>query len=155
MKRYIRNATQDILAMATSRKEVGARIEDHTPQTIIALAQLYLFPNGNRVHWRKEVWEKFYSVDRFKGSNKLPDAQFILKNSWEVHKNNLDTYLKFAIGKEEDYKPRLDIDQNQFHNIVQEYFQWLANVLSTKGFVDTNSVRAELDELGLGEKLSV
>lgn len=101
------------------------------------------------------MWEKFYSIDRFKGSNKLPDAQFILKNSWEVHKNNLDTYLKFAVGKEEDYKPRANIDQLQFRDIVQEYFQWLAAILSAKGFVDTNSVRAKLDELGLGEKLSV
>ena len=155
MKRYIRNATQDILAMATSRKEVGARIEDHTPQTIIALAQLYLFPNGNRVHWRKEVWEKFYSVDRFKGSNKLPDAQFILKNSWEVHKDNLNTYLQFAIGKEEEYEPRITVDQVQFYHIVKNYFTWLADILSQRGLVNVNEVRSKLDELGLGEELSI
>ena len=155
MKRYIKTAAESILAMSTSRKEVGARIEDHTPQTIIALAQLYLFTNGNRVHWRKEVWEKFYSVDRLKGSNKLPDANFILKNSWEVHKDNLDTYLQFAIGKEESYEPRTNVDQSQFYNIVKEYFFWLADILSQKGFVNTIAVRQKLDELGLGEKLTV
>lgn len=155
MKIYINAVKEAILGMSTKRKDVGAKIEDHTPQTIIALAQLYLFPYGNRIHWRKEVWEKFYNVDRFKGSNKLPSGEFILKNSWEVHKDNLDTYLQFALNKEEDYESRADVNISEFYEIVELYFYWLADILSQFGFVNLNQVKCKLDELGLGEKLTV
>lgn len=66
-----------VLGMSKSRKDLGDWIEDHTWQTMVAIAQLYAFPNGNRVHWRKEVWEKFDRMHLFRHNSKLPDAKFI------------------------------------------------------------------------------
>ena len=49
MYRYIK-------AAAMKQKSLAAWIEERTSPTLLALAQLYLFPdNENKLHWRKEV----------------------------------------------------------------------------------------------------
>lgn len=136
---------------AKNRKDLGAWIEGHTRQVMIAITQLYLYPNGPRRHWRKEVWEKFYEMDLFKHNNKLPDAKFILKNSWEVNKKWVNNILEFVIDKEEDYTPREDINTEELTRILEEYFIWIADKLSKSPVVRISEVREELDKLGLEE----
>ena len=138
-----------ILGMSKSRKDLGEWIEDHTWQTMVAIAQLYAFPNGNRVHWRKEVWEKFDRMHLFRHNNKLPDAKFILDNSWNVNKQFVADALQYAIDKEEEYEPRADLDVSELTGIISKYFTWLAEVLSKHPAVQKSEVLNKLDELGL------
>ncbi len=153
MYRYIREATDYILAMSKSRVDLEAWIEDQTLPTMIALAQLYVFPYGARTHWRREVWEKFHIMHLFRHNKKLPDAQFILKSGWNVNNSNskLENVIDFVISKEEAYQPRNDIDLNQFRNICEAYFKWLANELSQRDLLAPKKVYEELDRLGLTE----
>lgn len=144
MKKYI-------YAMSMSRGDLRSWVSAHTRQVIIALAQLYLFPTGNRVHWRKEVWEKFSTIHRLKPTNKLPSAKFILDNSFNVYKNILPSLMQYAIDKEEDYSPISNIDEDDFRLLVEDYFLWLANMLSNADAVAKSDVLEELDRLGLTE----
>lgn len=134
---------------AKSRSDLGAWIEDHTPQVMIAIAQLYVFPSGNRTHWRKEVWEKFSEMHAFKHNNKLPSAKFILDNSWKVNERYVDNVIRFVIGKEEEYTPREDINVSELYDILESYFKWLADYLSKNRFLIPQDVNKKLDELGL------
>ena len=152
MKRVVR---QNIWGMSDKRKDLGAWIEDHTKQVMIAITQLYLFPNGNRTHWRKEVWEKFYEMHRLKGSNKLPSAKFIFENSFKVHSRMIQNHVKFVISKEDQYDPIEDIDLNQLFQIEKDYFIWLSSKLSKEDFVSKTDVLDELDKLGLTEQLRI
>lgn len=142
-----------IVGMSKKRKELAAWIEDHTFQTIVALAQLYLFPTGNRVHWRKEVWEKFSRMYPLRSSGKLPSAQFILDNSWGMNKRWAKNALQYAMDKEEDYEPRKDAQFQEFYQIVDDYFNWLADRLSQENQLSLKEVLDELDRLGLDEKV--
>lgn len=155
MKRYIKNASEYVVAMGKGRKELGSWIEDHTTQVMIALAQLYVFPHGNRVHWRKEVWEKFFEMKRFTSNNKLPDPEFIMKNSFRVHEKQIPNHVRFVKGKEEAYTPRKDIDLKQLHDIEEAYFSWLSDYLSREDFLPKEDVLNKLNELGLGEQLTI
>lgn len=141
-----------VKSMSMSRGDLKDWIESHTKQTIIALAQLYLFPSGNRIHWRKEVWEKFHEMHKLKFNNKLPSAKFILNNSYELHQAMTCRLLQYAIDKEEKYTPISNIRESEFMVIVEDYFIWLANQLSQKEIVNTQEVLDELDNLGLTEK---
>lgn len=134
-----------------SRKDLGAWIEEHTFQVIVALAQLYAFHGGNRGHWRREVWSKFPEMHTFRHNNKLPDAKFILANSWDVNKKYVENALQYAIGKEYEYEPRTDISLDEFYSIAQQYFYWLAEYYTTHRAMIPKDCYSELDKLGLNE----
>lgn len=146
MKRYI-------AGMSKKRKDLAAWIEDHTFQTMVALAQLYLFSTGNRVHWRKEVWEKFSRMYPLKRTGKLPDAQFIFDNSWELNKQWAKNALQYAIDKEDEYTPRKGITLDEYYQIAEDYFTWLADRLSQEKQLSLSEVKEELDRLGLDENI--
>lgn len=142
-----------IYGMSMKRKDLGDWIDNHTWQVMVALAQLYLFPQGNRVHWRKEVWEKFSKMYTLKKTGKLPDADFIFENSWGRNKNEVRNALQYAKDKESDYKARSGVTFDEFYQIVQDYFLWLSDNLSQDSTLVLQDVKDELDSLGLDEKL--
>ena len=142
-----------IIGMSKSKADLGSWIEDHAWPVMVALAQLYVFPYGSRVHWRKEVWEKFDKMHLFWHNNKLPSAEFILANSWDVNKLFVKDAVQYAIDKEEDYSPRDDINIQELTSIMESYFVWIADILSKHPALVKNEVLAKLDELGLYEKV--
>jgi len=145
---------QYIVGMAFRRSDLGDWIDNHTFQVMVALAQLYLFPSGNRIHWRKEVWEKFSRMYTLKKTNKLPDSDFILQNSWGRNKHNVLNALNYAIDKEDSYSPRI-YTYDEFYQIVEDYFIWLASKLSKNETVRLAEVKEELDSLGLDEIIEI
>lgn len=144
MKRYI-------VGMSMKRRDLGDWIDNHTFQVIVALAQLYLFPNGNRVHWRKEVWEKFSRIYTLKNTGKLPSARFILDNSWNKHKNRISRIMQYAADKEDQYRAADSTTLDEFYQIAEDYFYWLADNLSQNNELLLSEVKEELDRLGLTE----
>jgi len=140
-----------VYGMSMKRKELGDYIDNHTWQVIVALAQLYPFPHGNRVHWRKEVWEKFSKVYILNKSDKLPNADFIYSNSWGRNTGEIGNALQYAKDKESDYTPQEHATVDEFWFIVQDYFLWLSDKLSQNSTVTLAEVKDELDRLGLTE----
>ena len=138
-----------IKAMSMKRADLRDYIESHTRQVFIALTQLYLFPSGNRVHWRKEVWDKFSEMHTMKPTNKLPSAKFILDNSFEIYKNKIPDIIERVIDKEEMYTPIGNIDDYALRILIQDYFTWLSNYFSQKEMLSKSDVLDELDKLGL------
>lgn len=142
-----------IVGIARKRSDLGDWIDNHTFAVMVALAQLYLFPSGNRVHWRKEVWEKFSRIYTLKRSNKLPSANFILQHSWRRNKNKVMNAINYAIDKEDSYTPR-SYNYDEFYQIVEDYLIWLASNLSVNETLRLPDVKEELDSLGLTEEIS-
>ena len=140
-----------IFGMSMKRGDLGDWIDNHTFQVIVALAQLYLFPGGNRTHWRKEVWEKFSRIYTLKRSNKLPSAEFILSNSWDKYKGRLARILQYAADKEDEYIPIKSAHLDEFYQVAQDYFYWLADSFSKNQELLLSEVKEELDRLGLTE----
>ena len=141
-----------IVAMSKGRRELADWIDDRTPQVMVAIAQLYLFSNGNRVHWRKEVWEKFFQMKKLSGNKKLPDAKFIFENSWGTNYHLVPQVVQYAIDKEEEYMPRKNIDYKALSFMMEDYFKWLSLQLSEEQYVNKQQVLDKLDELGLKEE---
>ena len=140
-----------VCGMSMSRGNLGAWIDNHTFQVMVALAQLYLFPTGTRKHWRTEVWEKLSRMHKLKMSNRLPTADFIFKHSFTKNKNNIANALQYAKDKEQNLTPRASEVYGDFYQIVEDYFLWLAGQLSQNNTIEIHSVLKELDRLGLPE----
>lgn len=139
MKRYI-------YAMSGSRKDVGAEIEQGTRELIKHLIKLRLYPESESVnHWRREVAEKLHYVTSFRGSHKLPNSDFILKNSYDVHESKLKRYLDIVTL---DYgEPEYDIDVNRLFHDIHRYFIWIAGVLEVDGDVAYNEIYQKLENM--------
>ena len=138
-----------VYGMSMKKSELADWIDNHTFQVMVSLAQLYLFPSGNRVHWRKEVWEKFSRVYTLKHNRKLPSAQFILDSSWLRNSHNVQNALQYAIDKEDQYQSKADWNFDDFYLICQDYFIFVADKLSQNETLMLSDVKAELDRLGL------
>ena len=144
-----------IQGMSLSKKDLGAWIDNHTFQVMVALAQLYLFPNGTRKHWRTEVWEKLSRMHKLKMTNKLPSDKFIFQYTWKNNINNVKNALQYAKDKESNLTPRDDEVYGDFYQIVEDYFMWLSGELSQSSSIEISSVLKELDRLGLVEKVEL
>ena len=145
MKRYIKTS-------AMKKVDLASSIEEKTIPTMNALAQLYYFPNSeNQNHWRQEVWANFHRISRLKRSNKLPSFDFIMLNTFECNKDQLNVVKNFVISKESKYEPdpdRLNND-SMFRDLVQDYFEWLADRFSQVVQISNDEVYEKLEELGL------
>ena len=140
-----------IYGMSMRRKDLADWIEDHTFQVMVALAQLYLFPTGNRVHWRKEVWEKLSVMYPLKSTHKFPSADFIFEKSWEANKRYINDAMQRALDKEESYDPLPGTTYDEFYQITKDYFLWLSSMLCNCKQIPLQEVKSELDRLGLDE----
>lgn len=136
--------------MAAGRKDVAADLEEHTMPTMTAICQVYLFPGTPYDnHWRNEVWEKLHSVKVFRGTHRLPSAEFIYKNTFDTDKQYIKQVVQYTIDKEYELKPRENIDYDFLEDIMDKYFQWLSDILSRDRVVGLQDVRLKLKELGL------
>lgn len=148
MKRYIRAIS--IFGMSKAKSDLASWIEEHTRPVMYAIAQLYVFPQSiYENHWREEVWSKFNEMHLFRHNNKLPSPEFIYENSWKPNKKFVKRSIEWAINKEKELTPRKDIDTDELTYLMQLYFVWLSDMLSTNPDVFPEEVYKELDELGL------
>ena len=134
------------------KKDLEAAIDEKTWPTLLALAQLYLFPdNINKMHWRKGVWANFHRVVPLKSKNKYPSTSFIFESSWIHNRRNLRKIIQEAIGKEDKFEADAFRYQNwtMFEDLTFDYFEWLSKELSKNGIVEATDVYAKLAELGL------
>ena len=128
MKRYIR-------AMSKGKSELGDYFETHTRPIIYHLIKLYLYPSNPAVkHWRREVANQLSASYTLRGSHKLPSADFIMKNSFDVHGRFIPTSIKCVIDQygEPEYYTHDDFDAQDLAlaESIEQYFLWLASRLS-------------------------
>lgn len=129
--------------------DIGADLEQHTPQVIQALIQLYLYPDVTTTeHWRQEVWSNLHTIDLRKGSNKLPKKYFILKNTIAPNMKFIESLVDSVIDKEYQFTPR-NIDYDELCGLIDNYFSWLATRLSETRYVAAKEVYTKLKSIGL------
>lgn len=136
--------------MSAGRKDVAADLEEHTMPTMTAICQVYLFPGTQYDnHWRNEVWEKLHSVKVFRGTHRLPSADFIYRNTFGTDRRFFKQVVQYTIDKEYELKPREYIDYDFLEDVMNQYFRWLSEILSAYRVVGLQDVRLKLEELGI------
>lgn len=151
MRKYFRAIP--ILGFAYSRSKIAEDLEANVRSIIRHLIKLWRYPHAAEVnHWRQEVYSFLYEVGRLKGSNKYPSVEFIMKNTYNVNKSDIPKWFNGVSrtydGKFESLDIRDDVDL--MNKRIKEYFEWLADALSTDGYVFPEDVYSKLKELGFG-----
>ena len=148
MKLYIRG-------FAEMQREIERNLTAHTDEIIEHLLKCYLMPEHSSVnHWKSEIANQIYKVDRLKNNKKFPSAKQIYKWTYDK-KQDLITdvrwFTKYVGMICEEYS--IDIDESpadfmgDFDRICVEYFTWLSNELSQIGLISKSEIYSKLNEL--------
>lgn len=141
-----------VKASAMKKKDLADDLQDVTIPIIQHLLKLYLFPNAEeKMHWRREVAKLLRGVPKLKAKHKRPSANFIFENTYLMFSYRIKEFVDDVIADEYTLTP----DNYKFQNIdwavniIEEYFDWLSNQLSTYGVITLPTIYSKLEELGL------
>lgn len=136
-----------ILAMSRSKKDIKYYLHDRADKVFVHICKILLYPKSSYVsHWEHEIYAFISNIQKLKGSNKLPSKSFIQNILLQELDGMIDIYLKQAIADESD-ADFTDVDESYANRICEQYVIWLAGKLSTDGFVSSQDVKSELNEL--------
>lgn len=135
-----------VTANAEKRSEISKYLKSQTRQVIIHLLKIFLFPHNQSMHhWCTEVTSFLTDIDVLKGKHKFPDKNFILRNTWEYKEDCIKPYAETLIRQRFYGEPECLVEE--VYDKIFQYFNWLAERLSTDGFVDSTAVYKKLNEL--------
>lgn len=139
MKLYIRGFSQ-------YRDKIYDKLSDCSEQLDEHIIRLLLYPGNHYTeHWMHEVWAFLHTVDKLKGKNRYPKADFIY-NALACHNDILHHFVKSVKTKESQYDP-ISISIENITDAVEEYQKWAANLLSSEGYIDYDDVQSKLNEI--------
>ena len=143
MKSYIYGIVLDNQTLALSG--ISGNLTEH-------LIKLYLFTNDTKnpwrkSDWRKEVWNLLHIVPKLKSSKKFPSSR-IIRDIIGAYDDMTTELSNLIIEEYPDLEP-CRTDSDELAAIVNNYLDWISDVLSNKGVVSSSEVYAKLDELGL------
>lgn len=148
MKIYIRG-------FAEIQREIERNLTSHTDEIIEHLLKCYLMPDHSAIsHWKREIANQIYKVDKLKNNKKFPTAKQIY--NWTYgKKQDLVTDIRWFSGLVknicDEYLIEIDTDpsdfMNEFDNICYEYFTWLAKELSIRGLIPYSEIYQFLNGL--------
>ena len=139
-----------IFSMSLPRKDVASKLEETTRPLCKHIVKLCMYSDKPEYvnHWKQEVYDILHNVSRIKGRNKFPSSKFILYNTINVNIYLLDSWIKII---KDDYSKQLGLpineDEIKIRKCLLDYYEWIANMLSTQGEVSRLSVYTELDRL--------
>ncbi len=135
-----------IIAMSRSRQEIANKIADASTEIDMHIIKLLLYPNIRTCsHWKQEVVNFLYAVDRLKGSNKWPSEKFIYEYL-SCHNDILSNYKMIVEEDYEELKPS-DISIQSIEQAVVEYQRYLAHELSNNGIISRKFAYSKLDSI--------
>lgn len=144
-----------IFELAYSRKHIADHLISVTPKIIEHLFYLMLDPtNQARNHWKSEIYGFLNDMDAMKGTNKVPNKDFIYKWTYGSKQDRIksEKYMsKFLkdVCKKENINTSDDIEtiMKNLDYICVDYFDWLSEELSTNEYVTQDEVYSKLDSM--------
>lgn len=137
MKLYIR-------AFTDSQAEIYRDIRSKSSIVIEHLIKVFMYPDSNgRNYWKQKIHAAMSRVPKLKRTKKYPESKNILKYSWNVWKDSIDDMIQVI---ETDYGPS-NIDSTMVYNKIYEYLDWLADKLTSSGYVTSKQIYIKIDSL--------
>lgn len=141
-----------ITEMAEELREIGRDLKSKNEIVIEHLLMIYLYPNSKHInHWEREVRSFIDKVSKVKSKNKYPTQKQILNFTWFIFEDVLierfNVYVDDIEYKENKVKEIDNPDPQVFYNFVKEYFYWLSDKLSIKGYIERQETINKIEEL--------
>lgn len=135
-----------VIGFSRPNREIYEDLHSKAEVVAIHLIKLFLWPYVREVgHWKKEVYAAISRISKLKSSNRRPKPEEIVKHTWGVVNDSIEdwTIALIRIMKEDPIPHELEA----VDSAIREYFEWLADLLSSTGMVGSNEVFKEVDYL--------
>lgn len=144
-----------ITAMTRNRAEVKSKLGAHMDLIFQHLLCLILTESQTyRDHWMNEIHAFLNTVDKLRMTNKFPTEDQIYEWTYgESRDLVLDDKYFGSLLEEVCEKEKFQIPQDrksvmtELDLISQEYFKWVAEVLSDRGRIQSSEVHEKLNSL--------
>lgn len=134
--------------MSTDKKTVHYNLFNASKPMVQHLIKLIEFPEARaKNHWAKEVHAFLNDVPRLKHTKKLPSAKFIYSEI-SCYNDVLEGIIRFALDTEPD-EHFANAPPEECIPILEDYEMWLAQKLSSEGYVTWSEVNQKLEDIGL------
>ena len=148
MLRYIKG-------MSFSRSEVIDKIQRNIDQSINHIICLIAFPSCSAVnHWKDEIYSHLNDMYKLSGTKKFPKKQFIYDYTYGKRQDLLTDERYFMkrlsdVERKEGLQSEFDLDEvmTRVDEVCCAYYDWLAQKLSTDGYVTHDEVIEKLTEI--------
>ena len=135
-----------IVGMALDRKSIYDSLVDCGDQISKHIVKILMYPHATTIrHWEAEIYSFLHIVKRLKGSKKRPSSKFIAE-ALSTSNDILSEIVKVVADEEWQFEP-VSIDLKRVESVVIEYQKWIAEQLSSKGYVTSSEVVSKLEEL--------
>ena len=138
---------------AEDKYRIENELSSHTMPVIEHLAKCLLMPNNNSYnHWKKEIIQQISDINKLKSSKKFPKKEQIYKWTYGKKRDiitDIKAMRQFFKNIENEYnisitKPIYNLCETLDFMCI-EYFNLLANDLSTFGFIDKTKANKFID----------
>lgn len=140
--------TSKLNEMADTKKEITESI--HNKEWMISehLIKCMLYPKSENInHWKVELYGFVHNVNKVKGTNKYPSYKQLYK--WVLNRFE-DSLLDRIDGYVSDITRKygnVEYNKQMLYDKIIEYFKWLLQNLSEKGYVTRQEVSDKIDIL--------
>lgn len=135
-----------IRSMSEAQSKIYDKITAQSREIVKHIIKLILYPDCSYIdHWQHEIYSFLNYVPKLKSSNKLPKEKFI-SECLKVNNDCLDNCI-WQVMDEEYELDAVSVDIQLIEEVVNNYQNWLAHELATKGAVAPRQVKAKLSEL--------
>ena len=141
-----------LLEQAAPKKKILDELYASNRYIITHLLCIYLWYDTEYVtHWKKEVYTAMSDIPKMKHNNKFPNKEVIYNNTFgvieDVFLDRFDHYIELVSLKEDKLELPHNLNPRKVKNYLEDYFIWLSDKLSTKGYVSLSEVNNEIDNL--------
>lgn len=127
-------------------REIYEDLHSRAEVVTIHLIKLFLWPYVQETgHWKKEVYVTMSRISKLKSTNKRPKPKEIVKHTWGIVNDSIEDWTSVLVRiMREDPVP---YEPEAISSAILEYFEWLADLLSSTGMVGSQQVSEEVDYL--------
>lgn len=135
-----------VIGFSRPNREIYENLHSKAEVAAIYLIKLFLWPNVREVrHWKKEVYDAISRISKLKSSNRRPKPEEIVKHTWGIVNDSIEDWTTALIRIRWDDPIQYELEA--VYSAILEYFEWLADMLSSTGMVGSNEVSKEVDYL--------
>lgn len=141
-----------ICELAKKQKEIIDYLTNgERDKWVTHLMKIQIFDSDERLidHWKHEIYSLFNNIPKLKNNNKFPSKDFIFKILWEHYGDRLFTFIDIAQDDEPNERLKSQLNFTQITLNTKNYFEWIANKLSTQGKISSMEVYNKLWEIGV------
>lgn len=139
------NTHKHIKSHLCRRKDVLHDLHFRSLQAMPYLMKIFMYPTSSSAnHWKDNAYSSINLCEHIRSRSRLPSSKAILNHTWRSISDLMEAFRRLIVVEESQYS---NIGYDRMYSMLEEYFRWLSDKLSTKGSVNRDEVYGEINSI--------